>query len=64
MLCDEWLVSFAKQGKQVFCTQNAEPVLAVALVRYNGHLCWPCVTLGLFHPDIWIASLNALHFPM
>jgi hypothetical protein len=64
MVCCEWLVSFAQQGKQVFCTQNAEPFLAVTLVRYNGHFRRSCVTLGLLHPEVWIASFYALYFPV
>lgn len=64
MLCDEWLIGFAQQGKQVFCAQDAEPFLAVAFVRYNGHFRRPCITFGLLHPEVWIASFYALHFPV
>ena len=63
-MCCEWLVGFAQQGKQVGGSQDTEPFLAVALVRDNGHLRRSCVTLGLLHPDVWIASFNALDLPV
>jgi hypothetical protein len=58
------LIRFPEQRKQVFCTHDAEPVLAVPFVRYNGHLAVSSVTDSLLHPKIGIACFYALNFPV